>query len=330
METRLFAAWLAVLALIGCDSGEPGRRILTDRWDTVAIIAPESVDDTTLLYVSQLMEWNGDYAVRDHKNLNLRYVSRNGELIWAFGRVGGGPGEIQTLQGIWTGPNGLLWALDYNGAKILGFDEHGQVVRERSLLHLPVIPSALGFLGRHLIATTHIPDPFLMVLDTGTLALEKAMSFPAQDSLSTAWNFHAKIATGEDILVVAMGYGPGFVVLRGDEIRFHPYIEHIPWALKSGPRVRARGADSARYGATSAAVDNGLIYMLSGGRPIRQAHPAEPTTLIDVYETDGSYLHSFRLPSHFSKMTRSDDDFVLFNESEEGFPQIFRLHPKGH
>lgn len=331
MRKRSLPACLVLLVLSGCGSDEPERRILTDQWDTVGIIAPESADDTTLLlFVSQLTEWNGGYSVRDRGTKSIRYVSKDGELIWAFGQVGSGPGEVRSLEWAWPGPNGYLWSADWSGAKILGLDEQGQVVRERSLLHLPVIPSRFGFLGDRLIATTNLPDPFLMVLDTATLDPVKEIPFPLPDSLSVSWNFAANIATDENVLVVALVHGPGFLVLRSDQIQYHPYIDHIPWALKSGPRIRAMGADSARYGASSVEVEDGLIHMLFGGRPFRKAHPDEPTNLIDVYDIDGSYLHSYRLPGDFDKMTRSEGDYVLSNESELGFPQIFRLRPKGN
>jgi hypothetical protein len=90
------------------------------------------------------------------------------------------------------------------------------------------------------------------------------------------------------------------------------------------------GASSERYGASSVEVEDGLIHMPFGGRPFKKAHPAEPTNLIDVYTIDGSYLHSYRLPGDFDKMTRSDGDYVLSNESDLGFPLIFRLRPKGY
>jgi hypothetical protein len=118
------------------------------------------------------------------------------------------------------------------------------------------------------------------------------------------------------------------MVMRGESIEPRSYIEHIPLSRKPGPALTAARADSARLGAVSVAVDGGRIYMLFGGRPRRAAHPFEPTTLIDVYGVDGSYIESYRLPSHFQQMGRVDGDFLLIKESEIGLPQILRLSPR--
>ena len=121
--------------------------------------------------------------------------------------------------------------------------------------------------------------------------------------------------------------GPGFILYDGDQARFHPYVQAIPWAEKAGPRLTARRADSARFGAVSVSVDSTEIHMLFGGRPIRAAHPAEPTKLVDVYGLDGSYLRSYELPTHFRHMAKSGESYVLYNESELGLPQIRRFSP---
>jgi hypothetical protein len=213
---------------------------------------------------------------------------------------------------------------------MLELDEGGTVVRDRSLRDLPGVPTRFGFLGDKLVVTTQVPDPYMMVLDTGSLALVRAVPWPWPEPLTAEYNFHTELAGGADALVLAFKYGSGFMVLRGNDIELHHYIEYIPWHRKMGMEQHAAGADSTRFGAVSVAVENERIYMLFGGRPFRAAHPFEPTTLIDVYGLDGSYIESYRLPSHFNQMSRVDGDFLLTKESEDGFPQILRISPKVH
>ena len=329
MRPCFLTTLLTALHLVACGPETPERRILTDQWDTVDLIRPESVDDTTLLFISQVVPWKGTYAVQDGQNRNIRRVSTRGDLLWTFERPGEGPGEAQSLVSIQVGPNGRLWAYDYRGVKMLELDGEGTVVRDRSLRGLPGIPTRFGFLGDKLVVTTQIPDPYMMVLDTGSLELVRAVPWPWPEPATVHNNFHTVLAGGSDALVLALMYGPGFMVLRGDEIERHRYIDPIPWQRKFRMEDHATGADSTRFGAVSIAVDNGRIYMLFGGRPYRAAHPFEPTTLIDVYGLDGSYIESYRLPSHFEKMTRINGDFLLAEEAEDGMPQILRLSPKG-
>ncbi len=328
MSLRLLAVLLTLPAAVACQTDAPQRRIVTDQWDTVGVIEPTSVDDTTLLVVHQLLPWNGNYAVRDGDNRNIRLISTRGDLLWTFEKKGPGPGEALSLVAMQVGPTGRLWAYDYRGVKMLELDEWGGVVRDRSLRDLPGLPTRFGFLGDRLVVTTQAPDPYLMVLDAESFTLLREMPWPWPEPVTAAHNLDAVLAGDGDVLVLALGYGPGFMVLRGDSMELRPYVEYIPWALKSGPAVRQAGADSARFGAVSVAVDSGRIYMLFGGRPRRQAHPFEPTILIDVYGLDGSYIESYRLPSHFHRMSRVDGDFLLTKESEIGLPQILRLSPR--
>lgn len=326
MKEQVLAA-LLMLTAFGCSSHGLERRVVTEQWDTLGLITPTSVQDTTILEVHKVVSWNGNYAVMDGNDRDIRYVSKQGHLIWTFRKIGGGPGEVRSVITMHVGPNGRLWVYDAINVKLLELDEHGVVVRDRSLQHLPVTPLSFGFLGSRLVMTTQSPEPFILVLDTASLAIVRTFPCPWPEALAPQYNFRTSMAAGDSVLVAALEFGSGFLVLRGNQIHLHNYIDHIPWAMKITPQMQAARADSARYGAVSIAVDSGRIYMLFGGRPLRHAHPFEPTRFIDIYRTDGTYLESYRLPSHFKTMTRDGGNFVLTNQSGDGMPQIWRFAP---
>ncbi|MEJ2679133.1 MAG: hypothetical protein P8174_08675 [Gemmatimonadota bacterium] len=330
MTTSRIAALLTALAATACASKAPERRIVAERWDTLGLITPRSVQDTTLLEVHDVVPWNGNYAVVDGNDRSIRYVTKRGKLIWTFRRIGSGPGELRSIYRTGVGPDGRLWVYDGRNAKLLELDDGGAVVRDRSLHHLPVTPANFAFLGDRLVVQTLSPDPFLLVLDTTTLAVVRAVPWPWSQPVTPDVDFNTSMAAGGGAVVAALHRGPGFLVLKADGgMELHRYVVDIPWQYKYSPQRRAARRDSTWLAAVAVTVDSGHIYMLFGGRPRMASHPwVEPTRLIDVYDVGGAYLRSYRLPSHFKKMTRDDDGaFVLWNESEEGLPQIWRFRP---
>lgn len=320
---------LGALAAAACASKAPERRIVTERWDTLGLITQRSVQDTTLLEVHDVVPWHGSYAVVDGNDRSIRYVTKAGRLIWTFRRIGAGPGELRSIYKTRVGPAGRLWVYDGQNVKMLELDDDGAVVRDRSLHHLPVTPVNFAFLGDRLVVQTLSPDPFLLVLDTATLAVERVVPWPWPQPVTPDVDFNTSMAAGGGAAVVALRRGPGFLVVKKDgAIEPHRYVVDIPWQYKYSPQRRAERRDSTWLAAVAVAVDSGQITMLFGGRPRMASHPwVEPTRFIDVYGLDGAYRRSYLLPSHFRHMTRDDGAFVLWDESEDGLPQIWRFRP---
>lgn len=326
---RLITSLAAATVIGGAACGqtaEQERVISADRWDTLNVVTPRSVNDTTLIDVALIVEWAGGYAI---SNRTLRLVSPDGRLRWTFDERGPGPGEIQSIIAMHEAPKGHLWIYDYRNVKLLEIDAAGSVRREMLLRHLPATPVDFGFVRDRLVLTTQSPDPFIMVLDTASLELVEAIAWPWEARLSPSHNFEAALAWGRAGLVVALTYGRGFLVYDGRRIALHDYITPIPWARKASPQLTAARADSARFGAVSVRAVDDEIHMLFGGRPRRAAHPFEPTNLIDVYGFDGSYRRSYRLPSHFDRMAQDGqgDSFILARETDAGMPMILNLEP---
>lgn len=85
-------------------------------------------------------------------------------------------------------------------------------------------------------------------------------------------------------------------------------------------------ADSARIGAVSVDVIGKEIFFLFGGRPVRAAHPAEPTVWIDVYSVSGDYLRSYRLPFDADGMATDGNMFYVLASDET--PKVIALRPR--
>jgi DNA-binding beta-propeller fold protein YncE len=81
------------------------------------------------------LHWEADSGTllvgETHYGRVTRYTP-TGEELYAFGRVGSGPGEFQRIQGLATGPRGDIYVCDYYGDtdRVQVFDRQGVFLRQ--------------------------------------------------------------------------------------------------------------------------------------------------------------------------------------------------------
>lgn len=312
------------------DESPSQRRIAASLWDTTLVIGSSNPNDTTLLTPTDVVIWADRIAVLDRPNQVLRTFTQDGRLLWSLAAQGGGPGEIRNALELDIGPESNLWLLDDQNVKILVIDENGRLVTEKPLYHLPVQPRTMLLGGDTIVFTSQSPGHGVMIVEADSIRLLRSGPYPWPDALPIEYNLVTNIAGSyRNGWAGAFEYGPGFVIMRNGSASEHRYIQHVPWALKSGPHIRAIGADSARYAARAISVVDDEIFMLFGGRPYRAAHPAEPTRLIDVYGMDGEYRRSYRLPSNTWEMVTADGElFYVLTMGEDGNPFLLGLRPR--
>lgn len=285
-------------------------------------------NDTTLLRPTMLQLSDNRIAVFDGQHQTLRVFTDRGDLLWSWGARGRGPGEIENVSAMEVSPDGNLWLLDGRNRKVVVLSRSGELLEEISLQHLPIQPGVL--LAHHGDVVLPAPTPHMGVLitDTGSFHVRSTIRFPWEETIPDHYNVSVALASGRDSWALALHVGPGFTVIQTDTVRSHRYIDPVFFALKSGPRVREIGADSARYGAHSLDSVGDELFMLFGGRPNRAAHPGEPTEVIDVYGWDGTYRRSYRLPLDAEAMaTRDGETFYILTHSEGGYPLLLALRP---
>jgi hypothetical protein len=341
---RLVGAILTVFVMSSCNNTGsedrafgreyPNRRLATAAWDTVVWIGGSDVNDTTLLYPTNIVALTDSSAiVLDTPNTNVRHVLlTSGAVLWEYSRRGGGPGEMRQPSYVALGPGKAeAWVIDNVNGKVLVFNEEGYL-KDVTIRHLPRPPNAMVTWDSRIVFTTQRPDTGIIITDPGLRAVQH-LPYAWHDSLS--WELNTKMALAaseEGPVVIAMTFGPGFMIIDESfqEPRRYTYIDPIPYALKVSPDIRNAGGDTARFGALSAALWNGDVAFLFGGRPQRRSHKGEPTVLIDIYRVeDGTYDRTYLLPFSAKQFFMARDSlFVLLIEADNGMPAVVGLRPK--
>lgn len=341
-QGRCFAALLAFLALAGCTPEDstllnreyPNRTFQSLAWDTVVYIGSDDPDDTTFLRPTKFILWEDDFVILDGANNDLRMVSSRGEVLWSYHRPGQGPGEIGLLADINLSPSGLLWVVDNRNWKLLEFSRDGLLLREVGLQHLPTAPVVLGIVGERVYFANNSLEHAIVEVDPETFAVLSTSPLPwpypviPDANISIETSAHSGSVSSNSAWAIVLVLGPGFMVMGQDTLTHHHYIDPIPWSLRGSQRLTAMRADSARFGARAVNQVEGELFMLFGGRPQRGAHDRVPKLLIDVYDLEGSYRRSYRLPSG-ADYFRTDDGrtFYLLSASEVGSPILLGIRP---
>ncbi|MBA4158444.1 MAG: hypothetical protein H0X65_13350 [Gemmatimonadetes bacterium] len=230
-------------------------------------------------------------------------------------------------------PTSNLSVLDVDNRKVVELSPGGEVVRDIPMHHLPVQPGVLTTLHDRIVFTSQDPEHAVMIAEPDSLRLLSTARSAWPEPLDISLNIRTAPTSSSspgDTWVTAFEFGPGFIVHRGDSAAVHRYIDPIFFALKSGPRERAMGADTARFGARAVSIVGEEIFMLFGGRPIRMSHmEGEPTVLIDVYGLDGEYRRSYRLPSSSWSMDTDDGEtFYVLTYADDTYPVLLGLRPR--
>ncbi|MCA9738531.1 MAG: hypothetical protein R3E98_09025 [Gemmatimonadota bacterium] len=341
MRRRLACGWGVVAAgVLGCDgNGVPdafdqwGREI-TSAWDTIWVVGSDNPADTTLLDPERVLVWNELVLTLDITHQNVRALSRtDGALLWSLGRVGKGPGEFTNVVDVLVGPDSTPWVVDAENRRVSVLTADGRVEREISLQHLPPSAMYLTSTPDAVFASSHDTEYGMLELGVDSLEIRHVLRLPWQHDPASPFEYdvrmvHATGGAARPLRVAALQLGPGFLVFTSREgFQKHLYIQPIPFAFRPGPKIRAAGADTARWGARDAAVVDDEIFFLFGGRPKRQSHPeGEETRLIDVYGRDGTYRRSYRLPGTAKAMSTIDGEtFYILGESDLGVPTLSAL-----
>jgi len=312
----------------------PHRVFPTLKWDTLVTIGAPSANDTMLLNPSQIVLWGSRIAALDWANKSVRVFSRaTGHLLWKYERTGQGPGELTCISDGVITPASRLWVVDgCANRKVLELDTAGVLLRE---IHPRALPPSgwdrIAFVGRRALVTTQLADQALIWAEPDSLTPEQVEALPWPDSLDSSYrlDFDVASAGARGPVVLAYELGPAFVVLNGDSVRVHPYIDRVHFMKKPNPLRPASRPDSMRYAAITASIVGDEVFFLFGGRPRRREYPAKPTLLIDVYGLTGAYRRSYLLPVDTRSMATEDGQVFWVIEMSEGlYPEIMALRPR--
>jgi hypothetical protein len=312
------------------------RTVRATEWDTVLTVGVTNPDDTTLLSPRRLRLGPDHIFVLDDINQNLRALDRtSGRLLWSYADRGQGPNQIGNVADVQVVADRMVWLFDTANRKFLVFADDGELLASHSLRGVETSPSRFVIVGDSVLLFSNYPETGLSVAILDSMAIRISGRLPWPADLTIDQNIGVSIAVsrtpGEIAWVAAFDHGPGFLVGRRDRIEAYEYIDPSPFPLKSGPSVRAAGADSARFTGLASSLVHDSLYLLFGGRPRRQAHPPEETRWIDCYDSrDGSYLYSYYLPSDTWSMDTLDGRTFYVLTENDGLPVLTGLVAKIH
>lgn len=338
MKARVCITILLGIVSVACESApEPvievsyGRRLVTTVWDTVLAVGVADPNDTTLLSPRRLRLGPRRVYVIDDINQNLRAIDlSSGRLVWSYSDEGRGPDQISNVADVQVLADGTIWLLDVGNGKFLIFGNDGRLLDSHTLQVGERKPARFVILGNEMLLFSNYPETAFSSAKLDSMVVSKGRQLPWPEELTVDRNFGLSTAVShrehDSTWVAAFDHGPGFMVGRGDQIEAYRYIEPKQFPLKSGPKVRAAGADSAEFAGLATSLVGDSLYVLFGGRPHRRAHPPEETRLIDCYSaSNGRYLFSHYLPGDtWSMDTWDGQTFYVLTESD-GLPVLLGL-----
>ena len=320
----------------GCTEPELGRRILTNAWDTVLVLGSFRASDTALIRPAELLVSGNQLLVLEDLDQQVRAFDVNsGQREWTFGRKGEGPGEMLFANGMFFDPEGNLRIWDSRNRKLLTIDRQGSFLGEEYFRdRWGVSGRPTGFGEGMVWAQLSENRPVFLSGFTASEPLDSVdVDWPIPEDIPYRPSLGTKNAGSSGAWVQGLILGPYFAVGSNEEVTIHPYVAQVPYAYASWQRLRDHdpAADTARWGARDLAMTTEGIYVLTGGRPLKLAHPGpnEPSRFIDVYRLDGTYRHSYYLPLDSHRISTEDGrTFYVLNSPLLGFPQILGLRLK--
>ena len=350
MDLRPLGRPLAVPALLAClsctafdDEVQSDPRELWSEEDVVAerTFLPAEIDslwsiggtaaDTLLLNPYWLSAGAGGVTLWDGGRNAVIRISAGGELLWTFGREGGGPGEFRTVRGIAQLPGGGAAVVDNVNERLTIIDREGRLAGETNLSGLAP-ESVASLYDGSLVVLTHLAEPAFLISDDNGVVVD-SMGFPARP-------YHDLPLMARQGRVVSAGTGwvfgftagNGWWRMGGDrDAEGFPYAEHSDFpgietsvgeAVVGGQTVTTRSTRTTEF--VSTAMDFGargdtLFVHYYGESNVRGY-------LLDLFSlANGSYLGSVLLPAWARSVAIGPD--AIYTLAADPFPVLtaFRM-----
>ncbi len=137
-----------VLTALIAVSGLNAQELATWTISTTAVEYGADADDLfELIRYGRLLP-DGHVVVADSRGLFLRVYAADGRRTAGFGRRGSGPGEFQSIHGLWLTREGRIGVWDGRSRRLTAFDRNGSLVSTHSVRAPANMPGSFEiFLG---------------------------------------------------------------------------------------------------------------------------------------------------------------------------------------
>lgn len=135
--------------------GQGERQLAGYQWDTLWTFGGPG--DTLLASAHSLVpDGSGGLFFADARSFKVHHLDSDGQLLWSWGREGGGPGEVRVAMAMTLDRDGGVLLVDPGNLRIVRIDRDGRLVAEVPLRirdpasagHSPVRLFVVGK-GRH-------------------------------------------------------------------------------------------------------------------------------------------------------------------------------------
>lgn len=258
-------------------------------------------------------------------------ISAEGELLWTFGREGGGPGEFRTVRGIAQLPDGGAAVVDNVNERLTIIDGEGRLAGETNLSGLAP-ESVASLYDGSLVVLTRLAEPAFLISDENGVVVD-SMGFP-----SRPYRDLSPMARQGKVIGAGAGWVFGFTVGNGwwriggnRDAEGFPYAEHADFpgiettvseAVVDGQRVTTRSTRTTERVTTAmnfGARGDTVFVHYYGESNVRGY-------LLDLFSlADGSYLGSVLLPARARSLTIGPD--AVYTLAADPFPVLtaFRM-----
>jgi hypothetical protein len=327
--------------LVGTACGEEMQSDPRELWSAEDVVAertflPAEMDslwsiggtaaDTLLLNPYWLSAGAEGVTLWDGGRNAVTRISAEGEILWTFGRQGGGPGEFRTVRGIAQLPGGGAAVVDNVNERLTIIDRDGRLAGETNLSGMAPESVASQDDGS-LVVLTHLAEPAFLVSDrNGTIV--DSVDFPSRPyrDLSPMARQGRVIGAGAE-WVFGFTVGNGWWRIGGERAaEGFPYAEHADFpgiattvreAVVDGrvATVRSTRTVETVFTARGFGVRGDTLFVHYYGETEYRGH------LLDLFSlAEGSYLGSVFLPEGARLMAMGTDAIYMLRS--DPFPVL--------
>lgn len=287
--------------------------------------------DTLLLNPYWLSTGAGGVTLWDGGRNAVIRVSAEGEVLWTFGREGGGPGEFRTVRGIAQLPGGGAAVVDNVNERLTIIDRDGRLAGETSLSGLA--PESVASLrDGSLVVLARADDPAFLVADANGVVVD-SMGFPSRPYRDLPLMARQGRVVGAGTgWVFGFTAGNGWWRMGGDrDAEGFPYAEHADFAgieTTVGPATIGGRTVTARSTRMTESVFTALNFGARGDTVFVHYYGESNARgyLLDLFSlADGSYLGSVLLPAWARSLAIGPD--AVYTLAADPFPVLtaFRM-----
>jgi hypothetical protein len=309
----------------GSTSGEPTeRQVLQAQWEEMWTVG--GVEDTTLIQPFRFTASPTGIYVIDRAMQVAAFDPGSGELLWAVGEEGGGPGQFRSLDGITALPDGSALVLDVRNGRMTVFDRTGVETEALATDGGPMAPISACPTPRGYLVLGVDPEDVLVEVDDRFQEVIGRPRSPWRHLEGEPFLVRQGVLlpTDDGACVYVLEVGEGYGIYRDGELQSTGrYVEPVPppayetYQTEPGVPPSVRLAGEVVPGVLGAQVFGDTLFVGFGGATELARR------VIDVYDwREGRYLHSLVIPGLFDRITLAGGTFVFLYHTPQGYPAM--------